>query len=278
MKEMKRICELCGIEIIYTHRISFWKAKKANKPCTKCIRKEVSNRPEERLKNSERQRGKRSGEANPFYNKKHTDETKSKLRKNAKMLFGKDNFMYGKSFYDVWVEKYGKEIADIKLDEFKIKQSKNSSGELNGMFGKPSPTGSGNGWSGWYKGWYFRSILELSYMVNVIERYNIEWKTGETIHIDYVDESGTKRTYSPDFILNNKYLIECKPKSLINSKNVIIKTEAAKEYCIKNNLTFKIISPIKLNDDKLKNMFMNGEIVPIKRYEEKFKKYFNLVN
>lgn len=275
---MKRICELCGSEIIYTHRISFWKAKKANKPCTKCIRKEVSNRPEERLKNSERQKGKRCGEANPFYNKKHTDETKNKLRKNAKILSGKDNFMYGKSFYDVWVEKYGKEMADIKLYEFKIKQSKNNSGELNNMFGKPSPTGSGNGWSGWYKGWYFRSILELSYMVNVIERYNIEWKTGETIHIDYVDESGRKRTYSPDFILNNKYLVECKPKSLIKSKNVIIKTEAAKKYCTKNNLIFKIISPIKINDDTLKSMFINGEFIPLKRYEEKFKKYFNLVN
>lgn len=278
MKEMKRVCELCGSEIIYTHRISFWKAKKANKPCTRCIRKEVSNRPEEKLKNSERQKGKRTGIGNPFYNKKHTDETKNKLRKNAKILSGKDNFMYGKSFYDVWVEKYGKEIADIKLDEFKRKQSKNNSGELNNMFGRPSPTGSGNGWSGWYKGWYFRSILELSYMVNVIERYNMHWKTGETTHIDYVDDCGKKRTYSPDFIINNKYLIECKPKSLINSKIVIIKTEAAKEYCIKNNLIFKIVSPIKIKDDILKNMFLNNEIIPIKRYEEKFKKYFNLVN
>ena len=34
------------------------------------------------------------------------------------------------------------------------------------MYGRFSPRGSGNGWSGWYKEWYFRSLLELSYMIN----------------------------------------------------------------------------------------------------------------
>jgi hypothetical protein len=36
------------------------------------------------------------------------------------------------------------------------------------MYGKPSPQGSGNGWSGWYKGKYFRSIMELSFIVEYL--------------------------------------------------------------------------------------------------------------
>ena len=41
--------------------------------------------------------------------------------------------MFGKSFYDIWVEKYGIEIADNKMVEYKKKQSLNNSGELNNM-------------------------------------------------------------------------------------------------------------------------------------------------
>ena len=83
------------------------------------------------------------------------------------------------------------------------------------MYGKPSPQGSGNGWSGWYKGWYFRSLLELSYMILVIERFNISWSNGEKIKITYKNFSGINRNYFPDFLLNNKYIIEIKPKNYI---------------------------------------------------------------
>lgn len=89
--------------------------------------------------------------------------------------------MFGKTFYDIWVEKYGLEIANQKLIEFKNNRSKSSTGEKNPMFGKTSPTGSGNGWSGWYKDWYFRSINELSFMINVIERFKFTWVSGEKL-------------------------------------------------------------------------------------------------
>jgi len=275
-EKMKRICPNCKKEIFYKNRISFWKSKKLNKPCVKCTRKEVSNRPDEKIKNSERQRGKRTGADNPFFNKKHTELTKEKLRSNAKVLSGKDNFMYGKSFYDVWVEKYGKEEADIKLLDFKKKQSINNSGEKNNMFGKPSPNGSGNGYSGWYKNWYFRSILELSYMIKTIERFNLNWKSGESIKIPYLDIKGGKRNYLPDFIINDKYIIECKPNKLIESHQIGLKTKAAISYCLDNGLVYKIIEPKKLNTEEIKNLYMSGEIVFTKRYEAKARKIFGL--
>ncbi len=275
-KEMKRNCPNCEREIFYKNRISFWRSKKLNKPCIKCTRKEVSNRPEEKIKNSERQLGKRTGENNPFFNKKHTELTKEKLRNNAKVLSGKDNFMYGKKFYDIWVEKYGKEEADIKLIDFKKKQSINNSGEKNNMFGKPSPNGSGNGWSGWYKNWYFRSLLELSYMINVIERFGLKWESGENIKIPYIDINGTIRNYLPDFIINDKYIIECKPQKLIDSQSILIKTDAAKVYCLNNNLIYKISEPHRLTTDEIKTLYINNQLVFTKRYDCKVRYFLNL--
>jgi len=52
-----------------------------------------------------------NGEKNPFYGKGH-------------LISGDKNPMYGKTFYDVWVEKYGKEIADIKKQEWLDKKRK----------------------------------------------------------------------------------------------------------------------------------------------------------
>ncbi|MBR4316812.1 MAG: hypothetical protein IKP65_07630 [Alphaproteobacteria bacterium] len=42
--------------------------------------------------------------------------------------------------------------------ELKKKYSEKSKGKNNPMYGKPAPKGSGNGVSGWYKGWFFRSL------------------------------------------------------------------------------------------------------------------------
>jgi len=52
-----------------------------------------------------------NGSNNPFYGK-------------GEMNKGEKNPMFGKSFYDVWVEKYGKEIADEKMVDWKKRRMK----------------------------------------------------------------------------------------------------------------------------------------------------------
>jgi len=233
------------------------------------------------------------GELNPFFNKHHSEETKRKIIENKDyssyktdefrnkmriLASGENNNMFGKSVYDVWVEKYGTKIADIKLQELKIKQSKNSSGENNPMFGKPSPVGSGNGWSGWYKGWFFRSIKELSYMINVIEKNDIQWVSAESnkYQINYEDYKGNNRTYTADFILSNKYLIEIKPKNLWGSDSVIRKKISAIKFCEENNLIYKLRDTPKLSSYKLKELYETKQIIFTDRYEKKFiSKYIN---
>jgi len=135
------------------------------------------------------------------------------------------------------IELYGLEKSSLIKKKLSIK----SSGENNPMYGKLSPNGSGNGWSGWYKGWFFRSLRELSYMIYVIERFSLKWKNAEQIiKIKYINYDGSKRTYRPDFLIEDKYLVEIKPKSLQSSPLIILKSNAARIFCKDNNLIFKI--------------------------------------
>ncbi len=74
-----------------------------------------------------------SGNRNPMYGKKWTDELR-KLR--SEKYKGKNNPMYNRSIYDVWLEKYGKVIADEKMAIHAKNASNNSIGCKNGMYGK----------------------------------------------------------------------------------------------------------------------------------------------
>jgi len=164
-----------------------------------------------------------------------------------------------------------------KAKEIKQKISYHSQGFNNPMYGKPSPQGSGNGWSGWYKGWFFRSLLELSYMINVIEKNGWKWKSVESkdYKIPYIID-GKERNYFCDFLIKDKQLTEIKPKNLRRSKQVLAKEDAAIKWCNEHNLVYKIICDNefdKLSFDEIKTLHNNGIIKFINRYEEKYKKW-----
>lgn len=273
----KRECPLCLKEITYKSKVGFDNSCKNESVCRSCASKGENNG----------MYGKK-GKLNPFFNKKHSKETIEKLKKvdrgytktekfRSKMSIlnsGKNNPMYGKSLYDVWGEKYGEEVAIEKLNSYKEKQSLLNSGENNSMYGKPSPIGSGNGWSGWYKGWYFRSLRELTYMIKIIERYNLEWENGEKKKwcVEYYNFEGLKRNYYPDFIINNKYMIESKPKKLWGSDTVLNKKEGAIIFCEKNNLKYKLTDVGLLSESEIDYLYENNLIKFIERYEIKYKK------
>jgi hypothetical protein len=280
MNVLNKNCPKCECEITYKTENGYKNSIKNNSVCRKCASSGENNGMFGR-----------TGELNSFFGKKHSKET---LEKQSKIKLGKThsldslekmkglssggkNGMFGKSFYGIWVKKYGIEIADEKLICYKKKQSENNSGENNPMFGKPSPTGSGNGWSGWYKGWYFRSLRELTYMVKVIERFNLSWECGEQkkYKIKYTTFNGKERNYFPDFIINGKYIVESKPKKLWGSDSVVSKKGAAIKFCDSNNFKYKLVDVGILSNDEIKNLYLNGEIKFLPRYEEKFKnKYY----
>lgn len=271
---LERKCPSCKATISYKTKQAFQNAVKKNTSCKKCTA--TKNLKDMHLKM-------RSGEIPyGFQGKSHSIETSTSISNSVKLahkegrldVSGKNNGMFGKSYesnkkgksYD---EIYGKE----KSNEIKRKLSKLSTGKNNPMYGKPSPQGSGNGWSGWYNDWYFRSLRELSYVVNVIERFNLKWKSAESIKIPYINENGEAKNYFPDFLINDKYLIEIKPKKLFKSAQVIQKKTAAEEYCKRNKLIYKLISPRILTDLELIELVNQKKIKFLPRYHKKFLEY-----
>jgi hypothetical protein len=265
-------------------------AEKKQSKCKSCGLKEiitddVKKRMSERVKGKNNPMYGKFGELNPFFGKKHSQESIKKIIENrdysvyktdefrqkiSKATKGENNPMFGKTVYDVWVENYGVEIANKKLIELKEKQSLLTSGKNNPMFGKPAPKNSGNGICGWYKGWFFRSLLELSYMIFVIERFNLSWESGEIekYKISYKID-GVNRNYFPDFIINQKYVIECKPKKLWNTDTNKLKFEYAQKFCDGEKLIFKVRDIKKINKIELVKLIGQGNITLTKKWEKK---------
>lgn len=179
----------------------------------------------------------------------------------------------GRNHYENWITVYGEEKAKEIADKVKQKHSINSSGENNPMFGKPSPQGSGNGWKGWYKGFYFRSLRELTYLLDLDEK-QIPWSSGEAHKFDipYVNYKGTKRTYRPDFIVNREKLVEIKPKKLQKTPNIMAKTAAAIEKCKEWGLTYEILD-FKIDAVKVEKALNEGLVCFARDYEQRFRDY-----
>lgn len=266
---LSRICPICGKILIYKNKYNKNKAEACNKCCFQCsmkIRKSYS------------------GENNPFYGKTHSIKTKQKIgvansyeRTEAQKEQARTQLSLvtnKKSVLLCWEEKYGKEQALVLWEQKREKNRIASSGSNNPMFGKPSPQGSGNGWSGWYKGWYFRSLLELSFMINVIERFKFIWSNGEKIKIPYFDPLGKQRNYFPDFLLNNKYLVEIKPNKLKYTPLVMSKKQAAIEYCLSKGLVYKTITPKKLTTTQIVELYKNKTLVFLPKYEKLLKEKY----
>lgn len=265
-----RICKGCNRKVYHKNVKNRIRQENNNKLCVKCwglIKEDMYK-----------------GEGNPFYGKTHSEETINYYKRihKGKRYSKRTEFKKGqviedkKSVYYYWKIKYGKEEADKRSKEWRNKLSIANSGSNNPMYGKPSPIGSGNGWSGWYKSWYFRSLLELSYMIYVIERFKIPWEKAESKNykIEY-EFNGVKKNYYADFILDNKYLIECKPKRLWKSEINKSKFSYAKKYCENNGLIFKVIDCYKIQLNELIELYLNGDISFVTKYEEKIKSIIN---
>lgn len=220
------------------------------------------------------------GKGNPFADKQHSKKTKDLIgnqnrgRKysdevNAKKSLPKEkNGMFGKRNYDVWLEKYGKEVADQKEKETNAKKS--NPGKKNGMFGKPSPPGSGNGWSGWFKEYYFRSLLELSFLIYLVKN-NIPFESGELKkhRITYEVNNQSKNYFCDFYLPETDEYIEIKPKNLCNIVSNSGKFTAAK---LKHK-NFKVLTDndiVKISFTEICNLVDQGLVILLDRYKVKF--------
>lgn len=113
----------------YTWKSNFTAANKENSLCRSCSKSD-QNHPmygknpniETRKKQSKSHTGKHKGKNNCMFGK-----------------IGKNNPKNGKSNYDFWIEKYGKEIADQKQEETKRKMRLSAIKRIEKRIGQISP-------------------------------------------------------------------------------------------------------------------------------------------
>lgn len=174
----------------------------------------------------------------------------------------------GRTNHEMWTERYGKEEADKREAAANQARSKRASGAGNPMYGKPSPQGAGNGWKGWYRGHYFRSLREAAFMIRA-DNQEEAWQTGEKAEfvVKYLF-NGAERTYRPDFVIGN-VVYEIKPKRLHASLEVVAKRKAAEAHFGSKGMRYELID-IEVDSVALKAAYDRGEIRLDKRYEERF--------
>lgn len=277
------ICDICGKQYKAGYNyLEIGREKHGQDLCRSC-----------KMKN-EYKNGERKSKGWQWWNNgKSLDEKLGKARADkyrhtmSVLAKGKNNPNYGgiysKGFAEEHLKRWGtfeEMYGEEEALRIKKKLSKATSGKNNPMFGKPSPQGSGNGWSGWYKGWYFRSLRELSYMINVIEKNNLKWESAEKkkYRIPYINWEGTERNYFADFIIGNN-LIEIKPKKLINTDTVNRKRKAAEKFCKNIGLQYLLLSEEdfdSLSQHEIKNLIDNGIIKFIDRYEKRYSEEYEI--
>jgi len=274
MGKYKRLCPVCGKAVFHSTEEYRNLMERKKTLCRSC----GCSNPDRLRRMSEINRG----DKNPFFGKKHADATRRKMSnrdysinktkvfrdKISLAMHGSNNPMYGRSFYAVWMERYGQVEADRRMVELKKKKSDQSSGSKNPMYGKPSPQGSGNGWSGWYKSWFFRSLKELSYVISVLEKNNLNWRSAESkdLRMNYIMD-GISRTYFADFLVDGLILVEVKPKKLMGSIKNVLKSEAAIRFCEKRGFSYRMVDVRTLDDEIIVDLYRSGVIKFTNRYE-----------
>ena len=252
-KTLNTVCERCG---------RIWKHPSESKLCRACIAKE-----------------KQSGKS---FEERYGRERAEQILKKMSIAFSGENNPNYKGKYQKWTASHNKQkgksleewLGKEKADALRKKRSENAKGKNNSMYGKPAPKKSGCGIQGYYNNFYFRSLLELQYIL-MMEKKNKQIETAETkeFQINYIYE-GRNRTYHPDFYIKDEQkIIELKPKSKRNHPEVLIKEKAAKElYGEKYEiLTEDNIQPTK-NKEILK-LYNEGKIKPSNK--EKFEHALN---
>jgi hypothetical protein len=145
----------------------------------------------------------RSGNLNPFYGKKHTEETRKKMSESGKVkIFTKEHKQHmseglkGRNLGKKLTIEQKKQISKTRIEKGVAKGNKNP------MFGKIASHGK----RFWYKDICFRSSWELAF-AKFLDNTRIKWLyESKTFPIKL--NNGVDATYTPDFYLTetNEYI------------------------------------------------------------------------
>lgn len=127
---------------------------------------------------------------------------------------------------------------------------------------------------GYYKGWFFRSLKELSFVL-LCEENGQKWQSAETeeLSVTYTDVYGKKRKHFADLLVDKHIIVEIKPKAYQKSKTVKLKSQAMQQFCNKNGYHYMVVSPKIVPIAKLKELVDKNEILISEELQTKFSKY-----
>lgn len=249
---LKRNCPVCGDEIIYHSQHLFDKANKNNSSCSlSCAGKKKNH-------NQVFKRNCHKCNDEIFYKTKSDFNKATKSNQACSRKCSKNNYSHVELKRNCPV--CNNEIIYPTYGKYNNALLKNSTCSKSCI--KELSKTSHFGYNGYYKNYHFRSLLELSYLIYLVEN-NIEFESAESgkHSINYTFKNKNRRYY-PDFYLKeSSEYIEIKPSSLINSDLNKIKFKSARK---KLNSKFKIITEKKLKFLDLNfvyNLHLNGDIV-----------------
>jgi len=107
----------------------------------------------------------------------------------------------------------------------------------------------------WSKGWvdlkrldykiFYRSSYELDFLLLCENNSQVRSIQYNLPGINYIFEN-EDHWYFPDFIINNKYMVEIKANYQLKENKTIAKIDAGKVFCKNNNLNFVVITETEL--------------------------------
>jgi hypothetical protein len=264
----KRICPSCHNEINHNNYYSYIDANRNNRKCRKCSNLENASKRDY------------YGVNNPFYGKRHTKEYK---KKSSESQSGNKHHGWGKKRSEETKRKIGEAQIGEKnhmfgkklSEEHKLALSKANSGELNPMYGKPSPKKAGNGWQGWYNKFFFRSLRELAFILEM-EKQGKRWISAEKkeFMVSYIDWEGKRRNYFPDFIVENT-VYECKPKRLWEAPSILAKKKYADDKFEKLGMKYELVDYGFVNFLTLTELIESGMLKLTDRTKEKMRLFYD---
>lgn len=129
------------------------------------------------------------------------------------------------------------------------------------------------GYIGYYKHYLFRSLMELSFILDHEDDHTIE--SAEQSHrLDYYF-NGKKCRYYPDFILDGKVIVEIKPKHNWEDPKVVAKADAMHSFCTKNQMEYRL-TDWPYDKSKIWALVKDGTVRIINRSPEVVAKYLDV--
>lgn len=129
------------------------------------------------------------------------------------------------------------------------------------------------GYTGTYKHYVFRSLMELSFILAHEADHKVE--SAERLHKVPYRFDGKMKTYYPDFILDDRHIIEIKPNGHMSDPKVKAKARAMARYCRSRGLTFEMRS-WPTDKPAIRALILDGSVRVLNRTQAAIREHLDI--